>query len=98
MKTLEIKFRIRSLSMRDQRARFRVAYPGFTTHLSGNRLVCRGHIQPTPLSYDYLVKITYEFRGTPGVQIEEPKLRRRNPDERIPHTYSGDEPCTFRPQ
>lgn len=92
------KFRIRSLSMRDQQARFRAAHPGFTTHLSGSRLVCRGRIQPTPLNNEYLVRITYEFRGTPRVEIEEPKLRHRNPDERIPHTYSGDEPCTFRPQ
>jgi hypothetical protein len=91
-------FRTRSLSMRDQRARFRAAHPEFSTQLSGSRLVCSGRIQPTPLNNDYVVKITYEFRHTPTVDVEEPRLQRRQPDERIPHTYQGDRPCTFRPR
>jgi hypothetical protein len=84
--------------MRDQRARFRAAHPDFSTHLAGNLLVCRGRIQPTPLNNEYVIKITYEFRRTPSVDVEEPKLQRRKPNEPIPHTYAGDRPCTFRPE
>src|SRR5688500_2317141 len=97
MKISVTNFRIRTLSMRDQHARFRAAYPDFETRRSGNVLVCGGRIRPTALSNEYLVRINYELCRTPEVEVEEPKLTRRNPDERIPHTYDGDKPCTFRP-
>ena len=92
------KFRIRTLSIGKQRALFCGRYPAFATSQQRNRiLVCSGRVQPTVLSMTYQVRITYEIRKTPKVDIADPVLQRRNPQERIPHTYDGDRPCTFRP-
>ena len=92
------RFRTRTLGIRDQEARFRSTYPAFaTSRQRRNVLVCRGKVQPTALSDTYLVRISYEIGRTPQVYIDEPLLQRRDPHERIPHTYDGDRPCTFRP-
>ena len=93
------RFRIKTLGMGEQAARFRSSFPAFTTSRPRRSvLLCRGRVQPTALSDTYLVKITYEIQRTPQVDIEEPSLQRRDPHERIPHTYDGDRPCTFRPR
>ena len=92
------RFRIRTLGIGEQAAHFRSTYPAFTTSRPRpNNLVCRGNVQPTALSDIYQIRITYEVRQTPQVDIEDPVLKRRDPNERIPHTYDGDRPCTFRP-
>lgn len=98
MRTSVTRFRIRTLGIGEQAARFRSTFPTFTTSRPRpNRLVCRGELQPSALSDTYFVRITYEITRTPQVDIEEPILQRRDPQKRIPHTYEGDRPCTFRP-
>ena len=93
------RFRISTLGIGEQKARFRSSFPAFhTSRPRRNVRVCRGRVQPTALSDTYLVRITYEIQRTPQVDIEEPLLQRRDPHERIPHTYDGDRPCTFRPR
>ena len=97
-KILVPKFRIRTLGIGEQKAFFRNSYPGFTTSQPRRRvLVCCGRIQPTALSETYQVRISYEIKRTPQVNIDYPILQRRQPIERIPHTYDGDRPCVFRP-
>ena len=91
-------FRIKTLGIHEQLAHLRGRYPAFSSSQKRNRIiVCSGSIQPTALSSTYRVRITYEIKKTPEVEIVDPVLQRRNPQERIPHTYSGDRPCTFRP-
>ena len=93
------RFRTRTLGIGEQKARFRSIYPAFATSIHcRNVLVCRGKVQPTALSDTYLVRISYEIGRTPQVDIDEPLLQRRDPHERIPHTYDEDRPCTFRPR
>lgn len=41
------------------------------------------------------MRIEYGIRERPKVWVEEPKLRRRKPEERIPHTFADDCPCLF---
>ena len=92
------RFRIRTLGIGEQKAHFRSSYPAFTTSQPRRSvLVCRGRVQPTALSDTYLVRIFYEIKRTPQVDIEAPLLQRRQPHERIPHTYDRDRPCAFRP-
>ena len=92
------RFRIRTLGVGEQKAHFRNSYPAFTTtRQRSNVLMCRGRVQPTALSDTYLLRISYEIKRTPQVEIEAPLLQRRHPHERIPHTYDGDRPCAFRP-
>lgn len=72
---------------------FRCAFKSRGRH---TLLVCRGVVQPTPLSADYLARIEYITQTRPKVWIESPKLERRVPEERIPHTYDDDRPCLFK--
>jgi hypothetical protein len=91
--------RPRRLNIREQSARIQLFHPGFTCRVRGNRLVCHGQIQPTALTACYRVRLEYEEGGDdPKVWVEEPKLRRRNSDEPIPHTYEDDRPCLHRPR
>lgn len=47
------------------------------------------------MNSSYRVRIEYGIRERPKVWVEEPKLRRRKPEERIPHTFADDCPCLF---
>ncbi len=91
--------RIATIGLREQRMWMTQLHPQFRCWLSnrGGRtvLASRGTVQPTPLNENYRVRIEYGIPGTPKVWVEEPKLRRRAPDERIPHTFSDDRPCLF---
>lgn len=89
--------RSRSLDVRQQAARIRLIHPGFECRVKGNRLICRGRVQPTQLNESYLVRLEYEQSGTPKVWVEEPKLRQRSKDEPTPHTYQEDCPCLYLP-
>lgn len=90
-------FRSAGLSPREQSAWMRDIHPTFSCRVGGGRLVCRGAIQPTPLSHTYHVRVEYEAGRNPSVWVETPRLRRRQAGERIPHTYSDNEPCVFLP-
>ena len=62
----------------------------------GTLLVCRGTVKPTTISGEYRARIEYAMPFKPKVWIESPALKRRNADERIPHTYADDRPCLFK--
>lgn len=86
-----------TLSLREQRALMQNCWPGFQCALS-KKLICRGSIRPSELSCSYRVRIEYQINYKPRTFVEDPRLQRRQPDdEAIPHTYSDEEVCLFRP-
>src|SRR6266542_2507486 len=90
--------RARSLNVREQAAWIRHCLPQFRCSVKGRELVCRGVLQPTPLSREYSVMIHYEFGCCPRVFMPRGQLQRRNADQPIPHTYADDEPCLYYPK
>ena len=61
----------------------------------------RGVVQPSELHDAYRVRVEYRVWAPPKAWIEEPQLRRLEPEERIPHTYLDDgveRPCLYLPQ
>lgn len=75
----------------------RAAWPDFKCRIERNRLISRGRIRPMSLCSEYDVRIEYRLGQSPRVFVEHPQLRRReeNPDEPIPHVYTGNEPCLY---
>ena len=77
-------------------------HPGFRTRIEGGLLVTRGLVQPSELHEAYQVRVEYRVWEPPRAWVEEPKLQRLKPEERIPHTYLDDDgterPCLYLPQ
>jgi len=76
----------------------KTSLPDFACTVVANELVCRGTVQPTPLGQCYRTVIWYVGGRKPRVFLPGGQIRRRNPEEPIPHTYSDDEPCLFFPK
>jgi hypothetical protein len=91
---------ISTLGLHEQKAHMKRCHPHFDCAIvsrdGGKLLVCQGALQPTPISGKYRTRIEYVTRLKPKVWIESPTLERRNPDERIPHTFADDRPCLFK--
>lgn len=88
----------RILSVNEQFAYMRRICPEFNCKVqNGGRLCCKGILQPFPFTKKYKVRISYKVGESPKVQVDSPALRRRQPDEPIPHTYAGYRPCLFLP-
>lgn len=90
-------WRIRTIGVREQAAWMRQHHAGFDCSVHGRLMECRGVVRPTPLSREYKVVIKYESGRRPKVFLPGTQLKRRSVDERIPHTYSDNEPCLFYP-
>ena len=91
--------RSRTLPIAIQDQALRARFPSFKTILwvRDRTVVWEGFLQPTVLSHDYKVRITYNIGRRPKVVVLDPQLKRRSPKERLPHTYAGDELCLYRP-
>ncbi len=89
--------RIRTIGVHEQLAMMLLVHPEFRCTIRRGVLVCRGAIKPTALNRTYRVRIEYRARRAPVSFVEDPPLRRRRPDERIPHTYERDRPCLYFP-
>jgi hypothetical protein len=50
-------------------------FPFLTTRLVGNKLICRGRVQPTATSETYRVEVSYEPWNAPEVRILEPDIK-----------------------
>jgi hypothetical protein len=92
-----MKPRVRTLALRDQAAWIKFHFPAFVCSVSGNELISRGVLQPTPLSQSYRIVGLYVAGRRPRVFVPGGQLRRRDPNEPIPHMYSDDEPCLYYP-
>jgi hypothetical protein len=89
--------RRRILSVHDQLARFRVAYPQFRSSVKKGLLVVEGDIRPTVRSVAYRVRIEYRAAEQPRVHVLSPKLEPREEDGFLPHVYPGDRLCLYLP-
>lgn len=56
-----------------------------------------GNFQPTPITDIYKVRIHYHIDDTPDVKVLFPKLERRASGESIPHLYSRNRLCLYKP-
>lgn len=86
------------LNVHEQAAWMRHHLPHFRSTVRGRELVCRGVLQPTPLSREYKVVIQYELGQRPRVFVPGGQLQPRTKNEPIPHTYADDEPCLYDPK
>jgi hypothetical protein len=89
--------RVHTKGVGEQLAMIRLAHPTFRASVRDGLLVCRGTIKPTDLNRRYRVRIEYRAKSPPTLVVEDPPLRRRQPDEKIPHTYEEDRPCVYLP-
>lgn len=91
--------RIATIGLHEQRMWMTQLHPSLRCWISKRSgqtvLVCRGSVQPTPMNASYRVRIEYAIPNRPRVWVEEPKLRRRKPEQRIPHSFADDRPCIF---
>ncbi len=87
----------RRVDLAVQLAAMRAVWPDFDSQIKDRRLICRGELRPTPINGRYRVRIEYGQSGSPAAFVEDPTLRRRSPEERIPHVYAGPRPCLYLP-
>jgi hypothetical protein len=85
------------LSVREQAARLRSAFPRFATRVSGAWLTSVGEIRPTALSASYRVEIRYRVGKPPDVRVLSPALACRQGEEKIPHMYGQERLCLYFP-
>lgn len=69
-------------------------WPGPRPSISHSTLRWSGYLQPTVLSPNYKVSITYRVGGPPEVVVLDPPLDPGHRD-RLPHVYSGDRLCLY---
>lgn len=98
MVTRRRAFRPRRLGLPEQLAFMRAVWRNFDTRILGASLLSRGFLQPTPLNGRYRVRIEYRPGFLPKAFVEDPPLRSRSPEERIPHVYEGPRPCLYYPK
>jgi hypothetical protein len=92
------KFRPRRvLSVNDQLARMRLAYPHFRCRVRDGVLIAEGEVRPTERSVAYKVRIEYSADEPPDVRVLSPKLESREEGGRLPHVYPGDRLCLYLP-
>lgn len=91
------KFGLQVLGLREQAARIRMVCPNFNYHVRGGELVGHASMQPAPHCESYSFQLRYRVGQNPKIVILEPRLRLRDDQDRIPHTYGENEPCLFRP-
>ncbi len=89
---------IRTVGVNEQLAMMRILHPAFACSVRDGLLTCRGIIRPTAVNRAYRVRVEYLAKEFPKAFVEDPPLRRRQPDERIPHTYDLDRPCLYFPR
>lgn len=86
-------FRAAGLTFAQQIGRMSSTYPGFSVRFRRSSVSWTGELQPSAASQTYKVRIDYCLRMRPKVWILAPKLRRREPRERIRHTFADGSIC-----
>lgn len=79
-------------------AAIRMQYPNFSVTVERNSLRAIGKLQPTSRSANYTIEIKYHFKKRPEVYVLKPLLVVNSNEDKIPHTYSGNELCLYRPK
>lgn len=83
--------------MMQQMLRVKSLHPQFSVSVTARRAVWIGEVRPSALSESYRVQVVYEQGRRPRISVLSPKLRRREDDRPIPHTYPGDFLCLYFP-
>jgi len=94
----DIPFKKRLVPISQQVVAMNFVFPNFEAEWKKNTVVWTGELQPTPLSKNYTVEITYSLdMPQPQVLVLSPELTKRG-DQEIPHVYPGNKLCIFRPK
>ena len=83
--------------MAQQAYLLRQAVPQAVCRIRQGRLVCVARLQPTDLSRDYRIQITYRYGDRPVTHVQDPVPRVRSGATVLPHVYSGNELCLYEP-
>lgn len=75
------------LSLALQAARLRSLYPSANCQITRNHLRWKGTLNPTPLSNNYVVKLSYSLGESPKTYVVSPQLSIPT-GERLPHVYN----------
>jgi hypothetical protein len=86
------------LNIAKQAIGIRNRYSQFEVTFSHKGLTAIGYIQPTSRSIKYKVKIKYTLNKQPEITVLEPKLVKNSSSKKIPHTYTRNRLCLFRPK
>ncbi len=89
--------RLKTLGIREQSAWVRICYPAFRCSITDGLLICRGTLQPGPVSRVYKAEIHYRVGKWPKAFVPGNQLEPLLPKGKIPHTYCPTQPCLFYP-
>lgn len=87
--------RTATLSLAQQAFDLRRRFPSGEVRLAATRLVWTGSIQPTPLSREYRVQVTFRSDRAPEVRVLDTLEGR--PGESLPHVYREGTLCLHQP-
>lgn len=74
-------------------------FPNFSVTFSGhNSLKVIGKLCPTARSVEYSFELDYVLKGKPVIKILNPVLIKNFNGDKIPHIYSDDSLCLYRPK
>lgn len=92
--------RQKSLTTLQQLYGLKKSFPHGKGNVERNCLRWDCAIQPTPLSRQYDVRITYKFGSQPSVFVLRPSLNKLAEGRKIPHLYSQkkEKLCLYRPK
>lgn len=76
----------------------RSKYSLFKSTIVRQKLIVKGHLQPTARSNTYCFVLEYSLSMSPRIRIISPKLVRNSKGEKIPHMYSQKYLCLFQPK
>lgn len=66
-------------------------FPFLNTRMVGDRLVCRGRVQPTETSDTYRIELVYKPWSAPDVRVLDPEI---NPENKL-HFYKNGTLCLY---
>lgn len=89
----------RPKSIAAQISSLRSHFPNFSVTFSGhNSLKVSGELCPTARSVLYNFELDYVLKGKPVIKILNPVLIKNFKGDKIPHIYSDDSLCLYRPK
>lgn len=91
-------FKDNAKTILEQFHRLKMKFPNWETEIKNNLLITEGFVQPTPISINYNVKISYKLNSRPDVQVLSPKLISIDNETAIPHIYPGQKLCLYYPR
>jgi hypothetical protein len=91
-----LKIRIKNIP--EQVAGIRSRYPNFQVSFNHLSLKAVGPLQPTARSCTYKVEVKYSLENKPEILVLDPKLTTNFRGDKIPHVYSGNKLCLYRPK